>query len=310
MKNWRNLIILAGIMIFSSIYFGRWAYLTQYSKPRNDLLAKIETAKADQQKFKSTIAIQTQTIKNLSSQNYPYRSLPWPVDFAENRYQTWLLEVGQFCHFENFSVDKQGRRATQTYCILPYQLNARTSFDQLSRFLYEFYWSPYLHKITQMNITPVENTDLVNVSMRIEAIVLLSKVPANAPYPLTNQFPVGHWSRLSSGLLETYTEPIDARNLMQFVRGGVDASDFTRLTAINYIGNEPEIWLSNQTNDTTIRAKVGDQIRVGSFIGKIVEVLEQDVVFETPGSSSRVSMRWLVTLGESLNQATALPPEN
>jgi hypothetical protein len=189
-----------------------------------------------------------------------------------------------------------------------YYVSARTTLDQLSRFLYEFYWAPYVHRITYLHINPLDNADLIDVQLRIEGLVLMPPFN-NAPYPLRDSLPIGYWSRLSSGLLETYTEPIDSRNLLQFSRGGADASDFARLTGIVYVGGEPEFWIKNQLDDTTLRFKLNEQFRIGSFFGKIVEVIDRDVILETTGTSSRPAMRWILSQGETLTNATAAPGE-
>jgi len=176
----------------------------------------------------------------------------------------------------------------------------------LSRFLYEFYWAPFIHKITSLDILPVDNADLVDIEMQIEGLSLL-RFPDNvSPYPLRDRLPDDYWRRLSSGLLETYTEPIDSRNLLQFSRGGVDASDFARLTGIILFDGEPVFWISNQLENRTVRVKLNEQFRIGSFFGKIVEVIGQDVVLETDGTTSRPAMRWLLSQGEFLKDALAV----
>jgi hypothetical protein len=52
-----------------------------------------------------------------------------------------------------------------------------------------------------------------------------------------------------------------------------------------------------------LKLKVGQRFEVGDFQGMVAEIDERDVVIDSDGE------RWLLTLGEQLSQATALPPE-
>ena len=311
MKNWRNVFLLIAFMLFGVCYGGWWAYQTQYLVPRTKLLAEIEKAEQTQTQYETTLKSRKDMLERLQSQRLHERSLPTGSGAARTLYHSWLLEAGEACQFENLAVNSRGVQQTQARNYrVSFQLSARTSLDQLSRFLYEFYWVSFVHRITELNIVPVENADLVNVTMQIEGLIIPSlSGDANAPYPHRDQLPGGYWQRLSSNLLETYTDPIDSRNLLQFSRGGVDASDFAKLTGIVYLGGEPEFWIYNQLGNEVVRVKLNEQFRIGSFIGRIVEVIDDDVVLETDGTMSRPAMRWLLGKGELLKNAMAVPGE-
>jgi hypothetical protein len=122
------------------------------------------------------------------------------------------------------------------------------------------------------------------------------------PPPLGNQLPTGIVPRSAFNDLAMY-QVIAERNLLQTARGGIDQADFTFLTAIFEINNQKKVWFSVRTDDSRIEAKLGDLIRSGSFSGRLVEILDYDIVLDRNGE------RWLLTAGESLNQAFALPPE-
>ena len=305
MKNWRNLLLLIAFLGFCVWYGGSWAYRTQYLEPRTKLQADIDKAEQLKLQYETNINVMKATFTNLAPQYLYNRSLP--TDNANTLYRSWLLAAGESCRFDNFDLIARGMNRTQSASYtVSFQLNAQTSLDDLSRFLYEFYWAPFIHKITSLDILPVDNADLVDIEMQIEGLSLL-RFPDNvSPYPLRDRLPDDYWRRLSSGLLETYTEPIDSRNLLQFSRGGVDASDFARLTGIILFDGEPVFWISNQLENRTVRVKLNERFRIGSFIGKIVEVIGQDVVLETDGTTSRPAMRWLLSQGEFLKDALAV----
>jgi len=313
MKNWRNVFLLIAFMLFAVCYGGWWAYQTQYIAPRTKLQAEIAKAEQTQTQYETTLSDRKASLKWLQNQQFHERSLPTgpPPGVARTLYHSWLLEAGEACQFENLAVNARGVQQTpaRNYTV-SFQLSARTSLDQLSRFLYEFYWVSFVHRITELNIVPVENADLVNVTMQIEGLIIPSlSGDANAPHPLRDRLPDGYWQRLSSNLLETYTDPIESRNLLQFSRGGVDASDFAKLTGIVYLDGEPEFWINNQLENTVVHVKLNEQFRIGSFIGRIVEVIDDDVVLETSGTMSRPAMRWFLGKGELLKNAMAVPSE-
>ena len=308
MKNRRNLLFLIGFLCFCVWYGGTWAYKTQYAAPRESLMEKIKQYEQQKTYFETNITTQQNVVQQLDMQRLYYRSLP--TGNAGTLYHSWLLEAGEVCEFENLIVNpRTGRNSGYYSSVLPYYLSARTTLDNLSRFLYEFYWAPCVHRITSLNIEPIDNADLVDIEIQIEGLVLGLPSP-DALYPHRDRLPEGYWPRLSSGRLETYTEPIDARNLLQFARSGIDASGYVRLTGIVIIGGKPEFWFTDRLNDQTLRFKLDEEFRVGSFIGKIVEVFDRDVVLETTGTFSRPGMRWILSQGEDLAKATAVPEEH
>jgi len=307
MKNWRNLLFLIGFMGFCAWYGGTYAYRTQYIEPRKKLSEEIKQLEQQKDQYETSITNQKTTLQQLSTRDLYRRSLP--TTNARTLYHSWLIEAGESCGFEDLAVNPQTWRNTGAYSFMAsYYLSAQTTLDNLSRFLYEFYWAPYVHRITFLSIDPLDNADLIDIEIQIEGLVL-ALPSADAQYPLRDRLPEGYWRRLASGRLETYTEPIDSRNLLQFARSGIDASDYVRLTGIVIVGGQPEFWFTNHLNDQTLRFKLNEQFRVGSFIGKIVEVHDRDVILETYGTYSRQGMRWILSQGETLSNATAVPEE-
>jgi hypothetical protein len=249
---------------------------------------------------KKNTEFMTQAISQ--NQVYYFRSLPRIPNEAGPRYSLWLFELLKYCAIDQSEVNDSN--PTRTLFGLNYRFTIRgvCSFDQLSRFLFEFYYAPFLHRVTAMSVVPVDgNEGRITCSLTIDVLALR---PPNlqAAYPSKDQLPTGYISRLKSNNLTTY-QVIADRNLLQAAKGGVDRADYTYLTAINSVDNQPEIWLTVRTEDSIVKAKQGDSVHIGSFRAEVVEIFAQDVLFESKG------MRWLVTLGDCLNQAFSLPPE-
>jgi hypothetical protein len=301
MKSFRNIIMLTLLGLFFAWYAATWAYESLYNEPRQRLGRELTKLKQEIETGKQNFALMSQGFEQ--NKAYYYRSLPRVPNDAKSQYSFWLLELLKYCGIDNANVD--GNNPSRIAFGADYRFNVRgtCSFEQLSRLMFEFYYAPFLHRITAMTITPVEGkAGTMTISLTIDALALQPRSP-NDPYPLLNQIPTGWYvPRLMSNDLNTYGI-IAERNLLQTAKGGVDKADYTFLTAINQIDGQPEIWLTIRTDNSIVKAKQGEPIHIGSFSGTVMEILEQDAVLERSGT------RWLITLGDCLNQAFALPPE-
>ena len=291
-----------GLLAIFFVWYGTtWAYRNLYKKPRQELNGQLSRLRQEIDTKKQYIASMQQYWA--TNQILYYRSLPRVANDVRSQYTFWLLELLNFCDVENPDVSSDNPTATN-FRSYNYRFHVRgvCTLDQLSRLLFEFYYAPFLHRITAMSITPQEKSEKVAISLTIDGLSIVPPTP-ESPYPLSHQLPFGFYHpRLASNQLETY-HVIAGRNLLQAVRGGVDKADHAFLTGINHFDGEPEAWFSIRSDDSVIRAKLGEQISVGSIRATIKEILDEDIVFDRDGNL------WLLTLGECLNQAFALPKE-
>lgn len=224
------------------------------------------------------------------------QSLPTDIALARSAYQNWLLELVETSKFERSNVDS-GEAVSKpgVYQKLPFSVRARTTLPQLTQFLYDFYQADHLHLIQRIGITPVANSEAIEVSLVIEALVLPL---AERREQLTRQVS----DRLVGSSIDYYDEII-SRDLFGAGGGTFDAADYAYLTAILDVGDIPEVWFTMRTSGEIIKLRNGQNIEFGDFQGVIVEIDTQDVVIDSGNE------RWLLTLGENLSQATSLPPE-
>lgn len=290
----RNSILITGLALFLVWYVSNWAYKSLYLEPRQKLNTEIQTLSAQ-----ITAGKGNRDAMNQFNTQYAWlysRTLPQIPNDAHTQYTFWLLELVQYCEFENHHVEPT--TPTRVPAGWSYQFTARGTgtLPQLTQFLLEFYCAPFLHRITSLTLKPVDgNPEKLECYITVNALAL--------PKHLTRQLPSGwHYSRL------TYDLPayqiISNRNLLETARGGIDKADFTELTGIMGIGDKTEVWFSVRTDGTTIKAKLGEIIHSGSFFGKLVEILDRDIVLLDHNGE-----RWLLTMGEFLTDAFALPPE-
>lgn len=296
----RNILLTFFLVLFFLGYGSYWAYQTQYLAPRTKLNDEITKLSTEIEAGKNNLAAMTQFCSQ--NQGFYYRSLPRIQNDARSLYSFWLLELLQYTGFDKNNVNDQPPARLAFGYDYRFTIQSTGTLAQLSNFLFEFYYAPFLHRIASLTVTPVDaDTELLTFSMTVSALYLYPR-QVNDPYPMVNQLPSGMIPRLLAKDLSPY-QVIADRNLLQAAKGGIDKADHTMLTAILQIDSQKEVWFSVRTDDSIIKAKLGDPINAGSFSGKIVEILEEDIVLERNGE------RWLLTTGESLNEAFALPPE-
>ena len=301
----RNLILIVFLALFFGWYVSHWAYHTQYREPRDELTTQIAELSQQIERGEASVAAMKQ-MNDQTEQTYWLfpRSLPHIPNYAR-QYSFLLSEMLQYCGLELNDVRDYPPTHVPSGADYRFYVQSTGTLSQLSHFLFEFYYAPFLHRISSLTLTPIEgDEDRITFSMTINALAMDARF---STYPVTNQLPGGWvYPRAASNNLATY-QVIEERNLLQAAKGGLDRADFTFLTGLTRTYSQNEHWVqvdfTVRTDDSRMAAKLGDTIRSGSFAGKIVEIHEQDIVLDREGS------RWLLTLGESLNQAFALPPE-
>ncbi|HUT95793.1 MAG TPA: hypothetical protein VMY37_40450 [Thermoguttaceae bacterium] len=250
------------------------------------------------------------------------QSLPSDTEVARSLYQAWLLQlVVEYVKLDSPSVSpgeplsRQGR-----FYAIPFSVRGRGTLDQLTKFLFAFYRTDLLHQIRSLNVTPLGNSEQLDLAISIETLVLpgagpeldkdLGEEERQETIIADFQQRASHVSqRLASLTLAKYTpptmddyQPIARRNLFG-VGSDPDPTDYAYLTFISSVNGEPEVWFTLRATDETLKLREGDSLRIGNFTGTIAEIEGSDVILESEGE------RWLLTLGEKLTDAFALPPE-
>lgn len=222
------------------------------------------------------------------------QSLPSDPEVARSLYQAWLLELVGYVGLGNPNVDSGSPVSRKgLYQTISFSVRGRGTLDQLTTFLFEFYSADHLHQIRSLSITPLSKSDQLDLSVSIETIVLPTATRRD-------RLSTERSARLASERLEDYA-PIVRRNLFGF-GGNPDPTDYTYLTTVVYVDDEPEAWFTLRSTDEVLKLRRGESLEIGQFRGTLREIREGDVVLESEGE------RWLLSIGENLAQAYALPP--
>lgn len=277
-----------------AVYFaGDFLYRTYVETPLTQKQARIDDLKkkirAKRKDFDATKA----ATKKLST--FESLSLPSDLEMARSLYRAWLLELVEKSEFQTAHVDSGSASSKKgIYDALGFSVRGKGSLHNVVRFLYDFYSAGHLHKIQSLSLTPLGKGGNLDVIMTIEALSLSGSERKDSLSTIAAH-------RLAHKSLEEY-RGIAQRNVFG-VGGETDESRQAFLTAVTRDGSEPEIWITLRGQDKLLKLHQGSQFEIGNFAGTIVNILEDDVVFESFGE------RWLLSIGEPLADSVAVPPE-
>jgi hypothetical protein len=282
--------IFAGLLL---VYAGDWLLKAALRGPLETRRAKTAQLKEQVRKKEDELTRIRKAGKQLLV--WQSQSLPSNIEVARSLYQAWLLELVDHVGMVSPNVDSaEPVNRKGIYHVLSFTVRGRGTLEQLTKFLFEFYRAGQLHQIRGLDISPMPRGHLLELSITIEALALPGLKRVDRLSAETSD-------RLVSEDLDDYRVIVE-RNLLG-TGGGLDAVEHTRLTAVTSAENGLEAWFSVDSRSETLKLHEGDALDLGSFRGTVAEIVPPDVILESDGQ------RWLMTIGESLSQASALPPE-
>lgn len=309
MNSWHKVVIL---LVIISLIVGGGGYLlykSKWVKPREaiakqkeELVNAIEYGKASTKQIEA----QTQQLQPLYTRSFPRQSAD-----AALQYEIWLSQMLEFCNIRESQVTRGAYSnlrnlglATQNF-----RVQAKCQLLDLTQFLYEFYWTPFLHRISTLDIIPQEGSDDLQIAMTIQGLTILYLTTPQQQFPLRDQLPLDAQApqQLASGPFAAY-KPLGELDVFRAVRTGVDQTALTRLTATPVItddeGNEQKVTRWNlEAENRTISLKMGDVLKVGSFVANIADIDDNLVILRQQNG-----LLWAVPLGNKLSEAVAVPP--
>ena len=309
MNSWHKVVIL---LVIISLMIGGGGYLlykSKWVKPREaiakqkeELVNAIEYGKASTKQIEA----QTQQLQPLYTRSFPRQSAD-----AALQYEIWLSQMLEFCNIRESQVTRGAYSnlrnlglATQNF-----RVQAKCQLLDLTQFLYEFYWTPFLHRISTLDIIPQEGSDDLQIAMTIQGLTILYLTTPQQQFPLRDQLPLDAQApqQLASGPFAAY-KPLGELDVFRAVRTGVDQTALTRLTATPVItddeGNEQKVTRWNlEAENRTISLKMGDVLKVGSFVANIADIDDNLVILRQQNG-----LLWAVPLGNKLSEAVAVPP--
>jgi len=307
-SGYRQYLLLAMLLAMMAYFGGEWVLDNLIEGPIEAAQRKTDSLRGRIKRLETGLAKIRAAGKLL--ERWENQSLPSDTEVARSLYQAWLVELVDDVGFGNPSVNSsEPLNRKGLFYALSFSVRGRGTLEQLTTFLFTFYETDLLHQVRSVNITPTSQQDMLDLSIAIEALVLRNAGRASSRDPETvfEEFRQRTWrrsDRLAFDRLEDY-DPIVRRNLFETGAGGaIDPTDSTYLTSINIVNGVPEAWFTVRTTDEVMKLKPGEVFQIGSLVGRIAEIYGQDVIIESDDGE-----RWLLTLGDKITDAHALPPE-
>lgn len=292
--NLRTRLIYVALGALSLYLIGDYVLRNYVDEPLEKMQSRKEQLQKKIKTKKKELAASKEAVEKL--EEFEQRSLPSDLEVARTVYRSWLLELVDKSKFHSAHVDSSPPASRKGYYdTLAFSVRGNGTLLHLCRFLYDFYHAGHLHKIQSISLTPLGKTGEIDIALSIEALAL----PGTER---TGQLSAEISNRLEYPSLKDY-QLIAQRNV--FSAGG--ESDLTKqafLTAVTRNGNEPEIWFTLRGKDSLLKLHEGSDFEIGHVTGRVVEILDDDVILESVGE------RWLLSIGEPLAAAVALPPEH
>jgi hypothetical protein len=308
MAKYRQPALLAVMITMAAYFGGKWLLDNVIEGPMDE--ARETTVQLKKQiKSRYDALIKLQAASKVVS-GWQGQSLPSDTDAARSLYQAWLVELVDDVKLLNPSVNSSEPVSLKgLFHRLTFSVRGRGTLEQMTTFMFAFYQTDLLHQIRSVNISPTSKENQLDLSIAIEALVVRRAGGAGSSEQETvfNEFrrrALRISDRLASDRLEDY-EPIVRRNLFSVGGTGVvDPTDYTYLTSISIVNGEPQVWFTARATDEVMKLRQGDVFEVGTLVCSIAEVYGSDVII-----TSEDGERWLLTLGDRITDAHALPPE-
>jgi len=287
--------IMVGILgTVVALYLGDRLFQSALREPLQAREKKIQTLNEKIESMEARISKVRKDAKELEV--WESRSLPTDTEVARSLYQSWLLELIEQVHLAQPNVDSgEPINRAGIYQSMAFSVRGQGTLEQLTQFLYSFYHSGHLHKIDSLNITPLQKGGQLDISFAIEALILPGTERKESLSATDSDL-------LAFDSLSAY-QPIIQRNIFSAAGPSSNSIELTYLTAVTFVNGEPQAWFRLRATDKLLKLSKGDNIHVGPFHGIVHDIFSSDVVIESDNE------RWLITVGESLAQAEALPPE-
>jgi hypothetical protein len=277
-------------------YGGNWLFETALQGPLDRRRSAIAREQKKIQSLEAKLGQARKAGKELAE--WEAQSLPSDVSQARRLYQAWLTDMINQIGLSDLSFNAGTPVSRKGYFnVVSFAVRGRGTLAQLVELLFEFYSADHLHQIQKLDITPSsQDSNLLDLSISIEALALPG---ADRREQLSTR--TSH--RLASATLADY-QSIVKRNLFRFGGTGADATDYTYLTAVIDVNDQLEAWFTSRNTGDVVKLHQGDSIDIGQFRGTIIDIQGSDIVVQSEDDE-----RWLLTVGENLAQASALPPE-
>lgn len=184
--------------------------------------------------------------------DWQVRSLPPdPLD-AQRLYQRWLTDLAQGAGFENLTVTPERRTSrNEIYTTVDVSVSGEARLEQLCVFLYRFYRTDLLHRVTNLNLQGKDNQSdpVLKVSLTAEGLALVDAAPGKRLFAQTT---VAQTFSIADEVL-IVADPLELAAERDFlVRVGGEYLDFVEFSGNKWTvrrGAEASTWAAHEVGE-------------------------------------------------------------
>jgi len=319
-KREKQLLLIAGVLaslvlvpLLYSLYGGTSARVFQQRKVLREEVQKLEQAVEKKVEIQKKLA------------DYVNQSLPQGALIRE-KYSTLISDLAKQAGFQNLKLSSSSSGAStgvasrtsrsSGYQTFSYKLTGTASLEQLTTLLREFYGVELLHLIRSLSIRPLDQSNRMEISMDIEAIVLDSA---------RRQSTIPWLSNPDEGFQQTLADrvrQVNERALFSVYRPPAQPRPpdppppdpkpvlFTEAmhTIVSFISDVNgfyEVQIDRRLKGDKLRLRVGDRITVDGTDCIVREIrfdrITIGIVDEEDGADPAEEMLLTIRLGKSFN---------
>ncbi len=244
------------------------------------------------------------------SQSLPYDPQDDGLGVAASDYYHWLYEQLSVAPLRDVDVTRGGgarSRSVTSYRTLSFIADATGSLESLTKFLCAFYEAPFLHRISQLNVTPEADGKTLEIRLTVEALVLPTAdrtqgLPDSPPLPLAQPSDEYQAEIVGRNIFAVYQRPAPPPQQQTVVVKPTNTTpkfdDATQayITGIVEDNGELQVWLKVRTTGKKMRLRPGDDFKIGLMEGRVAQILPRRIVIESEGK--RIQVR----LGQNLRE--------
>ena len=291
-------MLVAGVIVF-------WFATHGLTKYRDALAQNQAEQSAGQQKLRlARNAIARGQLAEKEHRTWQAQSLPTDPDVAQSLYHDWLRQQISEAGLEVKELSSKQSTMAQSkyYKQLTFTIEAEGKVDALTKFLYSFYQSGHLHRISKATLTPTDGREKLALFLIVDAISLPD---CDRSDRLTDAA-----SSLKLPSQDELEEKIVSRNIFAVYQPTQDetvaAAESDSEAAQAFVSSMTEglegwrMSILMRESGKILYFSEGDEIAVGQFKGTIHKLDGRKVIVST--DTERLQIR----LGENLKQARPL----
>jgi Tfp pilus assembly protein PilO len=288
MKFDRRQLLVGALILMALLRVGDYVLSSMIQEPIRELNGENMELREEIKKQQALLAESREAGQLIEA--WRKQSLPADTESARSLYRDWLLATIRAAKLRNATVDS-GSPANRRglYRVIPFNIQARGTLQQITSVLYKYENSVQLHRIINLRLTPVGSTGQFDLSMSVEALMV--------PGTKRTSLPTGESAILVSANQSDYAV-IARDNIFGIGINQQDPMKLTILSAVTYRNGVPTAWITEQIEDRVQKLAAGTTFDTTALSGRVVRVDEKSVVIETG------ELEMTIKIGQSFAEAS------